>query len=168
MENIIAASTPRRSSAILVLLLVENIRTRVPYQSLVEQTIYPALDRLDTFSLAVASNSPFGLSSSARRGELCAGMMVTLPVASSTSCTLPGVLPGKATIFSPRQQRPKGLSAVSKTYCFLGELANPYIWMLVCNAATILCLDSLAPKTEVRNSMVKATFRCPSSQMLSL
>lgn len=96
MLKIYAGSTPRRSSAILVQLAVENTRINVPV------------------SLAVAKNRPSALRSIARRADVCAGMMLTLPDASSTSCTFPGDRPGNATILEPRQQIPKGLSTVSK------------------------------------------------------
>ena len=92
-----AGSTPRRSSAMRTQLLVEKTRTRVPC------------------SLAVARSCPSGLRSMARRGVLCAGMMVTFPDSSSTSCICPCDLPGKARSLEPRQHRPRGLSAVSKT-----------------------------------------------------
>ena len=55
-----------------------------------------------------------------RRAEVWAGMMDTLPDSSSTSWTLPGLRPGKETRDVPKQQRPSGLSAVSKTEDFSG------------------------------------------------
>ena len=92
-----AGSTPRRSSAIRTQLLVEKTRMRVPC------------------SLAVARSWPSGLRAMALRGVLWAGMMVTLPDSSSTSCICPCDLPGNASSFDPRQQRPRGLSAVSNS-----------------------------------------------------
>lgn len=75
-------------------------------------------------SLAVARISPLGESVMAFRGEPWAGMMLTFPVLISTICTWPGVRPGKAMILEPRQQRPDGLSAVSKEETFLGGEEN--------------------------------------------
>src|ERR1700761_1243696 len=66
-----AGSTPRRSSATRAQLAVEKTRIKVPV------------------SLAVASSSPSRLRSMARKGELCAGMMLTFPDSSSTICILP-------------------------------------------------------------------------------
>ena len=66
-ENTNAGSTPRRSSATLVRFEVENTRTKVPV------------------SLAVARSDPSRLSSSARKGELCAGIMLIFPVLCSTT-----------------------------------------------------------------------------------
>jgi len=60
--KISAGSTPRRSSAILVQLVVEKTLMSVPV------------------SLAVARNCPSGLRSMARMADVCAGMMLTLPV----------------------------------------------------------------------------------------
>ena len=97
-----AGSTPRRYSARRVQLAVEKTRIRVPV------------------SEAVAVRVPSALRSMARRGEVCAGIIETLPESSSTSWTLPGDLPGNATIFEPRHERPSGLSAVSKTDVFVG------------------------------------------------
>ncbi len=71
-------------------------------------------------SLAVAMSSPSGLISIALRDEEWVGTIVTLPVSISTSCTCPGVRPGKANNFALRQHRPRGLSAVSKTETFSG------------------------------------------------
>lgn len=73
-----------------------------------------------TISLAVANASPSGLNAIARRGELCAGMMLTFPVSNSTICTCPGERPGKASSFCPKQASPMGLSVVSKTEIFWG------------------------------------------------
>ncbi len=82
--------------------LVEKTRMRVPV------------------SLAVARISPSELSSMARSGVPCAGMMLTFPVGISTIWTCPGVRPGKARILEPRQHRPSVLSAVSKMESFSG------------------------------------------------
>ena len=101
-----AGSTPRRNSATRAQLAVEKTRIRVPV------------------SLAVASSSPSGLRSIARKGDVCAGMMLTFPESSSTIWILPCERPGKATTFEPRQQRPRGLSAVSKTATFVGGEEN--------------------------------------------
>ena len=101
-QKICAGSTPRRSSPMRAQFAVEKSRIRVPV------------------SLAVARISPLGLMVMARRGLLCAGMMLTFPVSISTICTCPGVRPGKAMTWEPKQQRPKELSAVSKEDIFLG------------------------------------------------
>ena len=66
-----------------------------------------------TISLAVASISPSGLSCTAFTADVCAGMMLTLPVAISTSCTCPVVRPGKAMRLGDKQHSPQGLLAVS-------------------------------------------------------
>ena len=97
-----AGSTPRRSSAMRAQLAVEKTRIKVPV------------------SLAVASSSPSGLRSIARKGDVCPGIMLTFPESSSTIWILPCERPGNATTFEPRQQRPRGLSAVSKTATFVG------------------------------------------------
>jgi hypothetical protein len=73
-----------------------------------------------TTSLAVTMSSPSGLISIALRDEEWAGKIVTFPVSVSTSWTCPGVRPGKANNLVLRQQRPRGLSAVSKTETFSG------------------------------------------------
>ena len=62
-----AGSTPRRYSARRVQFAVEKTRIRVPV------------------SEAVAMRLPSALRSMARRGEVCAGMIETLPDSSSTS-----------------------------------------------------------------------------------
>lgn len=80
-----------------------------------------------TVSLAVARTSPSGLKAIALNGALCAGIILTFPVPSSTSWTCPGVRPGKATIFDPKQHKPKGLSAVSNTESFSGGDEKAYI-----------------------------------------
>lgn len=96
---------------------------------------------LHTVSLAVASTSPSGLKAIALNGDPCAGIMLTFPVPSSTSWTCPGVRPGKAMIFDPKQHRPRGLSAVSKTESFSGGDEKAYMWTLLCNATTIRDLE---------------------------
>ena len=101
-----AGSTPRLNSASLVQLDVEKRRISVPV------------------SLAVAKYLPSLLRSMARREDVWAGMMLTLPDSSSTSWAFPGDRPGNATTFEPRQQRPSGLSAVSKTDDFSGGEEN--------------------------------------------
>lgn len=101
-----AGSTPRRSSASLAQFCVEKTRMRVPV------------------SEAEARRVPSGERSRARRAEACAGMMLTLLVFSSTSWILPGERPGKARREVPRQQRPRWLSAVSKTARRVGGLEN--------------------------------------------
>jgi len=77
-----------------------------------------------TTSLAVAKTSPSGLISMALKGEPWAGIMLMFPVLISTIWTCPGVRPGKATILDPRQHRPSGLFAVSKTEIFSGAKAK--------------------------------------------
>jgi len=64
--------------------------------------------------------SPSGLISIALRDVVWAGTILTFPVSTSTSWTWPEVLPGKASNFEDRQQRPSGLSAVSDTDTFSG------------------------------------------------
>lgn len=103
----------------------------------------------------------------ALRGELCAGMMLTLPVSSSTTCTWPGDRPGNASNFDPRQTRPSGLSAVSNTESFLGGEEKAQTWMLFCNAMTIRDLDSRTRNIDVRASSVMTAFCLASSQMIS-
>ena len=120
-----------------------------------------------TISLAVASTSPSGLKVIARRGVLCAGMILTLPVSSSTSWTCPGDRPGNAINFLPRQASPNGLSVVSKTDSFCGGLEKANICMLFSNATTMRDLDRRMPRTEVRNSRVMTAFCFASSQMTS-
>lgn len=83
-ENITARSTPRRSSPMRVQLVVENARTRVPYGKRVSPAANKTVSLQHTISLAVASVSPFELKSIALSGELCAGIMLTFPVAVST------------------------------------------------------------------------------------
>jgi len=78
----------------------------------------------NTTSLAVAKTSPSGLISMALNGELWAGIMLMFAVLISTIWTCPGVRPGKATILGPRQHRPSGLFAVSKTESFSGGEAK--------------------------------------------
>ena len=112
IEYTIAGSTPLRSSPIRAQLLVENTRIKVPV------------------SLAVANISPFGLSSIALNGDACAGMMLTFPVAISTSCAWPGVRPGKAMILEPRQRSPEVLSAVSNLESCSGGNENAYRFTL--------------------------------------
>ena len=133
MEKTRAWSTPRRNSPVRAQLPVEKVRTRVPFHqpSVYVQAILCMLWSQFTVSLAVASISPSGLISIALRGVACAGMMLTLPVPISTSCTCPGVRPGKATILEPRQQSPKGLFAVSKTESFSGGDEKAYMWTLL-------------------------------------
>jgi hypothetical protein len=120
-----------------------------------------------TASLAVASTSPSGLNVIARSGELCAGMMLMLPVSSSITCTCPGDRPGKASIFWPRQASPSGLSEVSNTDNFCGGVEKANTWTLFKSATTILDLERRTPRTEVRNSRVMAGFCFASSQMTS-
>ena len=147
MLNMNAGSTPRRSSAMRAQFEVEKTRMRVPV------------------SLAVARNSPSALRSMARKAEECAGMMLTLPESSSTSWILPGDLPGKTTIFEPKQHRPRGLSAVSKTDVFVGGDENAYRWTLFCNATTIRDFVRRTRRTAVFSSSVIAAFCFASSQM---
>ena len=92
-------------------------------------------------SLAVASISPSGLSSMALSGVPCAGIILTLPVPISTICTCPGVRPGKAITLEPKQQRPVGLSAVSKTESFSGGEENAYMCTLFCSATMMRDLE---------------------------
>lgn len=89
------------------------------------------------------------------------------PVSSSITCSCPGDLPGKASIFCPKHARPNGLSEVSKTDSFFGGVENANTWMLLSSATTIRDLDRRAPRTEVRNSSVMAAFCLASSQMTS-
>src|SRR4051794_17112052 len=102
MLKINAGSTPRRSSAMRAQFEVEKTLMSVPV------------------SLAVARISPSGLRSMARSGELCAGMILTLPESSSTSWICPCDRPGNVRSLEPRQHSPRGLSAVSKTESFDG------------------------------------------------
>lgn len=103
----------------------------------------------------------------ARRGELCAGIMLTFPVSSSTICTCPGERPGKASNFCPKQASPIGLSVVSNTDSFLGGFEKAKIWMLFSKATTMRDFDKRTPRTEVRNSSVMTAFCFTSSQMTS-
>jgi len=107
-----AGSTPRRSSATFVQFDVEKTRIKVPV------------------SLAVANSCPSELRSIARNGDVCAGMMLTLPELSSTIWTFPGDRPGNATILEPKQHSPRVLSAVSNTDVFSGGDENLYRWTL--------------------------------------
>lgn len=120
-----------------------------------------------TASLAVASTSPSGLKVIARRGVLCAGMILTLLVSSSTSWTCPGDRPGNAISFLPRQASPSGLSVVSKTDSFCGGLEKANMCMLLSKATTMRDLDRRMPRTDVRNSRVMTAFCFASSQMTS-
>lgn len=120
-----------------------------------------------TVSLAVARTSPSGLNAIALNGEPCAGIMLTFPVPSSTSWTCPGVRPGKATIFDPKQHKPKGLSAVSKTESFSGGDEKAYIWTLLCNATTIRDLERLTRLTWEQNSRVMTAFCFASSHIMT-
>ena len=144
-----AWSTPLRSSPIRVQLLVEKTRRSVPV------------------SLAVASISPSGLRSNARSGEPWAGIMLTLPVLISTICTCPGVRPGKTKTFEPRQQRPRGLSAVSKTDIFSGGDEKAYMWTVLKRATTMRVRESLTCWTVERNSSVITAFCFASSHMIT-
>lgn len=92
-------------------------------------------------------------------------MMLMFPVSSSITCTCPGDLPGKASIFCPKQAKPRGLSEVSKTDSFFGGDEKANTWMLFSNATMIRDLDRRTPRTEVRNSSVMAAFCFASSQM---
>jgi hypothetical protein len=94
-----------------------------------------------TVSLAVARISPSGLSSRALRAALWAGIMLTFPRPVSTSCTCPGVRPGKASSREPKQQSPKGLSAVSKTESFSGGDEKAYTWILLLRVTTMRVRD---------------------------
>lgn len=141
---------------------------RVPYYLVVSDR-YNACNwnRWHTASLAVANTSPSGLNVMARNGELCAGMMLTFPVFSSTSWTCPGDRPGNASTSWPRQARPMGLSAVSNADSFCGGLEKAKIWMLLSKATTMRDLDKRTPRTEVRNSRVMTALCFASSQMTS-
>lgn len=168
-ENITAWSTPRRSSAIFAQLLVENTRIKVPYMGHRWLGRSKKIDTVTlTASLAVARTSPSGLSSMALNGELCAGMMLTLPVSSSTSWTWPGDRPGNANSFLPKQASPSGLSDVSKTESFWGGLEKAKTWMLLSRATMIRDLDRRTRRTDVRNSRVITAFCFASSQMTNL
>ena len=103
----------------------------------------------------------------ALKGEPWAGMMLTFPVAISTICTWPGVRPGKATIFEPRQHIPSGLSAVSKTESFSGVAEKAYMCTLFCNATTIRDRDRFTRLTGDRNSRVMTACCLASSQMMT-
>lgn len=120
-----------------------------------------------TVSLAVARISPFGLRVIALRGELCAGMMLTFPVPISTICTCPGVRPGNATIFAPKQHRPDGLSAVSNEETFLGGEEKAYRETLLRRATRICERDRRAWKTWELNSSVTTGSCFASSQMMT-
>jgi hypothetical protein len=104
----------------------------------------------------------------ARRGVLCAGMMLTLPVSSSTSWTCPGDRPGNAISFLPKQASPSGLSVVSKTESLCGGLEKANMCTLFSKATTMRDLDRRMPRTEVRNSRVMTAFCFASSQITSL
>ena len=149
IEKTAAWSTPRRSSPVRAQLAVENVRTSVPV------------------SLAVAITSPSGLISTARRDEVCAGIMLILPVAISTSWTCPGVRPGKATTFEPRQHKPRGLFAVSYTESFSGGTENAYTCTLLCKAMTILDRERHTRLTGERNSKVITAFCFASSHIMT-
>ena len=103
----------------------------------------------------------------ARKGVLCAGMILTLPVSSSTKCTWPGDRPGKASSFFPKQASPIGLSDVSNTESFSGGLEKAKICRLFNKATMIRVFDSRTPRTEVRNSRVITAFCFASSQMIN-
>ena len=135
-----AGSTPLRSSPSRAQLLVENTRINVPV------------------SLAVAKISPSGLSSIALNGVPCAGIMLTLPLSRATIWTCPGVRPGKATTFEPRQHRPLGLSAVSNTDILSGGDENAYKCTLFWRATTMRFLERQTLWTGDRNSIVITTF----------
>ena len=122
---------------------------------------------MPTVSLALAKISPSGLSSIALNGELCAGMILTFPVVISTIWTWPGVRPGKATIFEPRQHRPNGLSAVSKIESFSGVEEKAYMCTLFWSATTILDRDKLTLFTVDRNSRVITACCLASSQIMT-
>lgn len=92
-------------------------------------------------------------------------MMLMFPVSSSITCTCPGDLPGKASIFWPKQANPSGLSEVSKTDNFFGGDENANTWILFSSATMIRDLDRRTPSTEVRNSSVMAAFCFASSQI---
>lgn len=91
--------------------------------------------------------------------------MLTFPVSSSTICTCPGDLPGKASNFCPRHARPMGLSVVSKTESFCGGLENAKMCILFNKATTIRDFDKRTPRTDVRNSSVMTAFCFASSQI---
>ena len=104
--------------------------------------------------------------SRALRDDPWAGMMLTFPLANSTICTCPAVLPGKASVFAVKQHRPRGLSAVSKTAQRSGELLKLYTRILFCRATTMWVRDNLIPRTDVRTGSCMATFCFASSQMI--
>lgn len=116
-----------------------------------------------TLSLAVASRSPSELKAMARRGPPCAGMMVTLPVAVSTTWNWPGVRPGKATCLLETQSRPLALSAVS--YSFLkSPVYMLNIWILFNRATMTLCAETLTARIAVRVVIVELPCCLLSSQ----
>src|SRR5690242_1767693 len=97
----------------------------------------------------------------------CAGMMLTLPVAISTSCTWPGVLPGNAIRLVDRQHSPWGLLAVSYADTRVGGFANLKTRTLFCRTTTMRSLDSWAPRTGVRALMSRADLLLESSHIIS-
>ncbi len=96
-----------------------------------------------------------------------AGMMLMLPVESSTSCTCPVVLPGKAIRLGDKQHRPQGLFAVSYADKRFGGFANLYTRTLFCSTTTIRSLDSWTPRTGVRALISRADLLLRSSQRMS-
>jgi len=132
IEKIKAWSIPRRSSAMRAQLLVEKTRMSVPYVTMIGQSHCSSSigGWIHTVSLAVPRTSPSGLRSIALRGDPWASIKLTFPLPISTICSCPGVLPGKASTREPRQQRPRGLSAVSNTESFSGGDEKAYMWML--------------------------------------
>jgi len=103
----------------------------------------------------------------ALKADPWAGMMLTFPVDSSTSWTCPGVRPGNTSVFEDRQQRPNGLSAVSKTAQRWGGSWNLYTWMLLWRATTICSFVNLTPRTVVRTGIWAVTFCLASSHMIT-
>lgn len=123
--------------------------------------------QIHTTSLAVARTSPSGLRSIALSGDPWASIKLTFPLPISTICSCPGVLPGKASTREPKQQSPRGLSAVSNTDSFSGGEEKAYMWILFWRAMMILERDSRTRWTCVRNSSEMTAFCLRSSQIMT-
>jgi hypothetical protein len=167
IEKIDAWSTPRLNSAMRAPLLIPNTRINVPCDERQPLWLRENWRAMLTVSLAVAIISPSGLISMALKGDVCAGMIRTAPVSSSTRCTWPGVRPGNASNCDDKQQRPRGLSAVSEIEIFSGGEEKIYTWTLFCSTTTIRCLVSRTRRTAVRNSRVITAFCFASSHIIT-
>jgi hypothetical protein len=76
-------------------------------------------------------------------------MMLTFPVAISTSCTCPDVRPGKAIILSDMLHSPSRLSAVSYADIKSGGFEKEYTRTLFCSTTTIRLRASCTPSRVV-------------------